>query len=457
MQARTQAFNFRLVASATLVVLFASVLVAQETANDNSRENYERALNNGLFDEAAVAAKSRLDQAIRSGQGRELSAAELLDDLAEAQRLMGAYDSALQNYELAVDIVVTERDMLDIALTEPLLGIGKTYLEIGRADLALDYLQRALHVRTVNDGPHSIEQAETLEVLADSYRSLGKPRKAADAADRLYLLYSRKFSANSMQLVPILLKQGHILGDISDWRRQRKAYNDALKIIETADGKSSVHSIRPLLSLGNSHSREYFNQFIQAENEEDLPDKNLLANAEIFYESAFDLVPNVADEDWRIAQDALLTIGDFYTMTDEQSRARVLYRSAWNLLSADDEKLLQRRINLEQVTPLLQPEPDLNVALPPKADPETKSAKYQTGFIVSQFTVTRRGKLADLGLLEISPERNEVIEAEVREALNRFIYRPRFVLGAPVDTTGERIRYEFPYARSIDRTEKSVD
>ena len=52
--------------------------------------------------------------------------------------------------------------MLDISLAEPLLGLGKAYLESGRANLAMDYLNRALHVRSVNDGPHSIDQAETL-------------------------------------------------------------------------------------------------------------------------------------------------------------------------------------------------------------------------------------------------------------------------------------------------------
>jgi tetratricopeptide (TPR) repeat protein len=445
MQAHAQiSSTFRYIAATFLVLIVVPVLYAQEDNADYSRENYENALASGLYDEAEVAAKARLDQAIRAGQVKELSTAELLSDLADVQRLTGNFNSALQNYELAVEIIEAKRDMLNLALTEPLLGIGKTYLESGRPDVALDYLNRALHVRSVNEGPHSIEQAATLEVLADVHRSLGKPDRAADAADRLYLLYVRKYSADGLELVPVLLKQGHILGDVGDWRRQRNAYVDAIKIVERAEGDQSANLIRPLVSMGNSHMREYFDIYFKAKSEEELPDKKLLAEAETYFGSALELTENTSDVDWRLTQDTLLALGDFYTVTEEQSRARVMYRSAWNLLSTDEEKLLERQKHLEQIRPLLRPEPDLSVALPAGIDPEDSSASFATGHIISQFTVTRRGKLREIGLLEISPERDEKIEAEVKHALNRFVYRPRFERGTAVDTSGQLIRYEYP-------------
>lgn len=420
------------------------VLFAQEEDADISRENYEDALASGLYEEAEVAAKARLNQAIRAGQVKELSTAALLSDLADVQRLSRNFDSALQNYELAVEIIEDKRDMLNLALSDPLLGIARTYLASGRPDVALDYLNRTLHVRSVNEGPHSIEQAATLEVLADAYRSLGKPGKATDAADRLYLLYVRKYSLDGLELVPVLLKQGHILGDVGDWRRQRNAYVDAIKIVERAEGDQSANLIRPLVSMGNSHMREYFDIYFKAESEEELPQKKLLTEAETYLESAFELTESLSDVDWRMAQEALLALGDFYTVTEEQSRARVMYRSAWDLLSTDEVKLLERQKHLEQISPLLQPEPDLSVALPAGTDLEKSTESFATGHIISQFTVTRRGKLRDIGLLEISPERNDRIEAEVKHALNRFVYRPRFDRGAAVDTSGQLIRYEYP-------------
>lgn len=453
MQSPTPQFIHRFATCAFLLLLVVPVLFARQDVADYSRENYENALDSGLFDEAETVAKTRLDRAIRAGEVKELSTVGLLDDLADVQRLARNFDSALQNYQLAVEIIEAKRDMLHLALTEPLLGIGKTYLESGRPDLALDYLNRALHVRSVNEGPHSIEQAATLEVLADAYRGMGKPDKAADAAERLYLLYVHKYSENGVELVPVLLKQGHILGDIGEWRRQRNAYTGAIKIVERAEGDKSANLIRPLVGMGNSHMREYFDLVFIAESELEMPDKKLLSDAKTYFESALELTENVSDIDWRISQDAFLAFGDFYTVTEEQSRARVMYRSAWDLLSTDDEKLVQRKRHLEQIIPLLRAEPDLAVALPPGADPEDSDTSYQTGYIVSQFTVTRRGKPRDIGLVEISPERNEKIEAEVKRALTKFVYRPRYDRGAAVETRGQLVRYEFPILQGLTSTD----
>ncbi len=449
MQAHAPQFKLRLIAGAIFALLVVPALYAQEEASDVTRENYQNALASGLYEEAEVAAKVRLDQAIRAGRVKELSTAELLNDLADVQRLTGNSDSALQNYELAVEIIEAQRDMLNLALIGPLLGIGKTYVESGRPDLALDYLNRALHVRSVNEGPHSIEQAATLEVLADAYRNLGKIDEATDAADRLYLLYVHKYSPNGLELVPVLLKQGHILGDVGDWRQQRNAYVDAIQIVERAEGDDSANLIRPLLSMGNSHMREYFDIFFKAESEEELPSEKLLVEAETYFETALELTKDESDVDWRMSQDTFLALGDFYTVTEEQSRARVMYRSAWDLLSADEEKLIERKRHLEQIQVLLQPEPDLTVALPAGINPTDSPSTYATGHIISQFTVTRRGKLRDIGLLEISPERSEKIEIEVKRAMTRFVYRPRFERGTAVDTSGQFIRYEFPVPKAL--------
>jgi hypothetical protein len=140
-------------------------------------------------------------------------------------------------------------------------------------------------------------------------------------------------------------------------------------------------------------------------------------------------------------------------MTNEQSRARVLYRTVWDLLSGNDAQLMQRKQHLEQVTPLLRSEPDLTVAIPADVDVEDGSVELKTGNIVIQFTVTRRGKLGDIGLIEINPERNDQIESEVKRTLNGFIYRPRFERGSAVDTVGLLTRYEFPYSESLPVTQ----
>ena len=426
---------------------------AQEQSLDDFRLLYDEALGDGLYIEAEDAAKALLDRAFREGRRNEMSTAELLSDLALAQRYNSDFETALQNYELAITIVESKKDMLHLALIEPLLGIGNTYIESDRPDRALQHIERALHVQHVNEGPHSIDQTAALEALAKAYRKKGELQQAAVIAERIFLLYSHKFPGKSMELVPVLLKKGQILGEIGDRREERNAYNEAVEIVEQNEGKSSPNLIEPLINLGNSYEHEYFDIYFKATSKEELPETRLLNKAESFFESAVELARSNDDVDWRMQSEAMLALGDFYTVTEEQSRARVYYRDAWVLLTADSQRLGQRRIDLEGVVPLQQPLPDLTVALPRSADGNLSSAMYDTGYITTQFTVTRHGRLEEIGLVEISPERNADIETEVKRSLTSFLYRPRIENGFAVDTPGQTIRYEFPYPRNDTRTE----
>ena len=430
-----------------------SPLRAQEATASETWSAYEQALDSDLYSEAEIAAKQLLERAIREGRRDEQSTADLLTKLAFVQRLNSDFEAAQQNYELAVNIIESRKDMLDLALIEPLLGIANTHIDNERPDLALEFLDRALHVRHVNEGPHSLEQSETLELLATAYRQTGKLPEAADVADRLYLLYGRNYPGDSMELVPVLLKKGHILGEIGQRREQRNAYVEAVNIVESNEGTSSVNLIAPFIGLGKSYAAEYFEHNRLAASGGDMPEirgaykGRLLNKGKSYYESALELARSNAGVAWRLHSDALLALADFYTITEEQSRARILYRDAWQLLAQDEERLEWRRAELETALPLQQLQPDLTVALPFGAEEGGSGSSYATGFIVTRFTVTRRGRLADISLVEISPERNDAIEAEVKRALSEFVYRPRFENGLAVDTPNQTVRYSFPYPK----------
>jgi len=450
MQPHSRHLIFRSITGALLALLLVPALHAQDDVANTARENYENALASGLYEEAEVVAKVRLDQAIRAGQVKELSTAELLNDLADAQRLSANYSSALQNYELAIEIVEAQRDMLNMALIDPVLGIGKTHLESGRADLALDYLKRAVHVRSVNEGPHTIEQAEALELLALAYLQMEEFDDAADAADRLYLIYYRNYPHNSLQLVPALVRKGQILGLGGDRRSERNTYNEAVQIATRNDGEASEHLISPYISLGQSHQQEYFEKLVLAENEQEMPEQRLLGNAETYLQKALEISQSESISDWNKRVDALLAMADFQTLNESHSQARVLYRDAWRILSENPSGHKRRRFELEVAVPLLRPPIDLSVALPYEARAKPDEFDLKTGFITAQYTITKRGRLTDFGLLEMQPRRFEVVEAEIKRGLIEYVYRPRFNGGFPAETPNEVLRFQFPYVEAVD-------
>ena len=185
----------------------------------------------------------------------------------------------------------------------------------------------------------------------------------------------------------------------------------------------------------------------KAESEEESPDPRLLAKASSSYEAALELARQETVNDWQLQNEALLALADFYMVTEEYSRARVLYRDVWRLLSEDEIRFRERDESLGSVVTLFQVAPNLTVALPFGADGEKAASAYGTGYIVVSFTVTRRGRPTDISLVEIAPERSPDIESEVKRALSRFVYRPRFDDGFLVDTPGRIVRYEFPYPK----------
>ena len=75
-------------------------------------------------------------------------------------------------------------------------------------------------------------------------------------------------------------------------------------------------------------------------------------------------------------------------------------------------------------------------------------SRYDTGNVVVQFTITRRGRVRDIGLVEINPARNAAIEEEVVTALKKVVFRPRYENGFAVDWPGRIQRYEYPVPRA---------
>jgi protein TonB len=62
------------------------------------------------------------------------------------------------------------------------------------------------------------------------------------------------------------------------------------------------------------------------------------------------------------------------------------------------------------------------------------------GYVIVEFTVTRRGNVRDVSIVESS---HREFEAAAANAVARSRYQPQVVDSVPVDVTGLRTRIEF--------------
>jgi hypothetical protein len=436
-----------------MLVLIMMPAHAQEGMAGDADAAYNEAMRIGTYAEAEVAAKKLLDHAIGDGLQNELSTAQLLSKLALAQRHNKNYQAALQNYKLAVSIIESKTDMLGLSLIDPLLGISHTHIDNERPDLAMEYAKRALHVRHVNSGPHSIEQTASLDVLITAHRKMDAFQDALALTDRLHLLYQREFPGKSMELVPILVRKGQLLGATGNRREERNAYNDAIEIVEHNEGKASKHLAQPLINLGKSHEQEYFDLYFSALTDEDRPDTRLLSKARSYYEQALELPDGSNTANPRSQCAALIALADFYTVTNKHSSARLLYKEAWQQTTEQANGLETQCAKLDAVYPLLRPPADLSLTAADIGNQDLSTTSFDSGILIAKFTVTSRGQVKEIRLVEISPDRNEAIEAKLKSALGRYIFRPRFENGLAVETPDEVIRFEFPLPRVASGTQ----
>ncbi|MDZ7645486.1 MAG: hypothetical protein U5K76_15485 [Woeseiaceae bacterium] len=346
-----------------IVLFLATIATAAGIPNrptqdaESPRSDFADALAQQNFDEAVVIAKARLAGALDAGRRHQLETAALYIDLADAQRLNADPQAAQANYEAAIDIVESQADMLNIALERPLFGLGHAMLDQNRPDLAVLPLERAVHVRQVNDGPHDANQIDTLHALATAFLRLGDVSQAGLIADRIGYLFSRNRADADLDIVQTAVRLGTIYRNLFRYEDERSTYYSAITFAKESARFPVSSMVEPHVRIAQSYSHEYFELYFGASEPDDLPSKELLDMARSFHEQAVEIAGQ-SNSNWQQQYRAQLALGDFYIMTDNFADARTAYRDSWQLLTADPARHDRRRTDMESAVPLLQPQLD---------------------------------------------------------------------------------------------------
>jgi len=402
---------------------------------------YKNLLANGMMAEADVVAKRIVELSIRENGFESSDTAKALTNLAIVQHRNENYETAQQNYEAAIGIIEQVEDRLNSALINPLRGLGASQLAAGRPDLALDTFGRARHISHVNDGPHNLDQVPIIESLAEIYVYIGEFEDALDLQDRVYALYARKYAVDSDQIIPALFKKAEWQHRLRLYGRERDTYRRIIKIIEKNHGKEELALIRPLTGLANAYL--YVGEFDREYHRD-----STVTTGEIYVKRAKRIAEKHPDANWNIKENTYLSLADFYIFSDKAGKARRAYQDAWDLLSEDESRLINRYNHLE-TTVLLQ---DIN---PPKyygmdndnellADEE----QFQRGKIVTKFMINKKGRARSFEIIESFPGGFADMEKSVLKEMRQLVYRPRLEDREVVDTQNMTYTHEFFYRES---------
>jgi len=396
---------------------------------------YRQMVQEGILDEADIAAKRIVELAIKVYGPLSRETASALNNLAIVQHSTGQYDAAIQNFMSAVEIIEVVEDRLNAALVNPLKGLGAAQLSSGQPNQARQTFERATHITHVNEGPHNLEQVEILESIAETYVRMGELDEARETLDRIHALNVKHFEENPLGLLPSLMTRAdwqHRAGYFAD---ERSSYRRAIRIIEAGGRSDDPLLVEPLRRLGESFY--YFDPETTQTQQ-----IGLVATGEMYFKRAVRIAEDAEDFDRQELVKTQLALGDYYTYVEKQSRAKRIYSDVWEKLANDDEGLALRDELFRDPVPIwTEPLPEF------AGDGSKLRSDINSGRIVVDFDVSVNGRVRELRSEAFPPEFTDMLRVVHREIRQR-VFRPRIDDGVPVEAPGLRFEHVFSYAQS---------
>lgn len=404
------------------------------------QRQYDEALANGQYGEAEAAAKQMIDLMLDAGGHAQKNMADALARLAFAQRHRERYDAALQNYRAAIALLEHSESRLSESLIEPMRGVGDTYMASGRADLAASAYEEALHLRHVNDGPHTLKQVELLNDIATAKEQAGDSDAALDALDRIFGLYARTFAIDSEEVLPVLDRKASLLTGLERHQEARAVYREIIGIMQARRGEYDLSLLQPYSAMARTYFYDLDDVYFRSE--------PTTETGETFLERALEVAEKNPEATWLMREQALIELGDYYTVRDIQDKARIHYGRAWELLSSGRDRLDRRRRDLGRSVALFRTALDPHADFGYGNDVDRGPEDYLDGYVLVSFTVNARGRVIDVRVADADPVGFTAMEERVTHAVRDFIFRPRYDDGRPVYAHGQLFRHDYRYVES---------
>ena len=407
-------------------------------------QRYKDLLRTNSLDEAENSAKRIIEMAIRETGPTSNDTGKALINLAVVQHKTDEFEAAEQNFEAAIDIFKSNENQLSGMLINPLLGLGAAQAGSGKLGLASRTFERAVHISHVNEGPHNLGQIEILEMLAETNLRMGETEDAKNNQDMIYALNVRHFENNSLQMIPALFRRAEWQSRTGYVLDERATYRRIIRIIETTAGKDDITLIPPLLKLGHS--------YFSVDTSQSASYQSVTASTgAIYLKRAVRIAEENPDSDWILLSKAKLAIGDYYIFRSEQSRARKAYVDAWNILSAEPDRLAERHATLEQITPLTSDPIPKFVGKATRADRQMQNSSLREGRIIATYGVSSRGRVIELKIIETTPVDYDNLRRLVHRRIRSQVFRPRHEDGLAVDT------HDLPFSHTFYYLQEELD
>ena len=366
----------------------------------------------------------------------------------------GAYDAVVRDLLLRIEAIEKEHGHVARELEAPLFELGKLYVSADQCKNAIPILRQAILLSQRLDGVMNARQLRVYEPLSECYAALDMVRDLGRAQEQMLLVRENMYGKDDVRMLPALAHAGEWYEQVGDYEAARDVYLRAMKIARKPGGDEDIRLVLPLRAMARTYrlemqyeqealrgravdaqgerTLERAARIVRAHAEKDARSlTRISATSGISTASAIGAAATRADSDTSLRIDTLLELADWYQMAGAVRDAVKVYKEAWQ--TAVDSGRSGAEL-LGEPQPILY-RAAVGVALRrPPADHE-KMKHYTIDF---EFTVSRFGEVSDVVATSTGAPRD--LQLGIAENLKRTHYRPRFVDGEAVDTSGVRIR-----------------
>ena len=459
----TRLFHIPLLALALTLAAAPSPAQALRPDEDRRVETYERfraLFDAGKYEEALPLAHLlvRLTEAA-DPQHEELPTA--YNNLGVVQFRLGDLEGAEASFDTALETLEKTEAISSRRLISPLAGLGAVYAASGQPARAADVLHRAIAISRRANGLFNVDQLELIDALVAAYETIGNLEGIERERRYELQIVQQAYGHDDPRTLPAVTRFAEWLEKTDRWPAARVYWAKAVEIGMREGGGRNAATINGLLGIARGHRLQYvrdpesLNQ--PTSNIDPLtgrPDPLSISQERVGLVrldpegekaalQALEILDATTSPPSVLLTSTLVELGDWYMTEHKPDKAIPYYQRAWPLLRDGAAE--------GHPNPLLQPRP-LHYRTPAAAVRNLTRARAPTVARPVEFslTVTSTGETDDVTSVSEAPE-GQV--AQIRRALERAWFSPRFEDGMPVTTTGYRFVEHWIEVQSEDDPE----
>jgi len=405
-----------------------------------AEERFRQLIAEGRTAEAETAAKEVVNITQQLHGENSIELASPLTNLATTQLRNGDLQNAELNYQAAIALLEKHEGFLSMRLINPLVGLGEAYIRDEEYRLATEVYETALHINHVNEGLYNPEQATIRDGLTEGYLGLQDLEQANLHQDAQVYAKQHRLGPDDPELIAAFTKLGKWYDRSNQPDLAQLAYRNAARLAETKSGDNSQMLIDLLLAVAKTYREQ---ALLPIDPDSNQSAASLLAMSSMTLRKALDVVEKGEPPDPVQRARIFVELGDLNLMLGKRKTASNHYKDAWDALSADADPEAQRKLFFAEPVRLMGPVAPGIFPVPARKAPAPLNKDLQRGFVVMRYDVDQLGRVLNPTVVEADP--SGLLDKQVTEALERNLFRPRYVDAEPVATTGLIYRHEFRY------------